>query len=79
MARRTKRTVPPELMREREKRFIRGDGTKIAASLGVSVDTVYIAIKHGQAEPDIILGISEYYAKQPTVDSIIEQAKQILK
>lgn len=79
MAKRTKRTVPLDLMDEWKRRFMRGDIARISAEIGVTPAVVSIAFKQGQAEPYVTLGISKYFAKRDTPEAIIQEAQNLLK
>jgi hypothetical protein len=79
MARRTKQTIPPNLVEKWASLYRRGDAARIATELGVSDETISIALKHGQATPEIAYGISKYYSEREKPDDIIKKAQQILK
>lgn len=79
MAKRTKRPVPLDLLDEWKRRFMRGDVARIAEQIGVSREIISIAMKQGQAEPYVTLGISKYYATRDTPEQIIEEAQKLLQ
>ncbi len=80
--RKTKRTIPPDLLEKWNALFRKGDGKLMGAEFGVSPELISIAMKQGQATPELTLKISEFYAKRvadgETPDALIEKAKTIL-
>jgi len=81
--RKIKRTIPPDLLDVWQSLFRKGDNQRIADFAGVSSELVSIAMKQGQATPELTLKISEYYAAQKaaneTPNDLIKKAQEILK
>ena len=81
--RRTKQRVPSEILSKWNEYFRKGDGQVMAAELGCSANLIAIAMSKGLATPELMLKISEFYAKRvaegETPNALIEKAINILK
>jgi len=81
--RRTKQRVPSEAFTKWNAYFKKGDNQLIAAEIGCSPQLISIAMKQGLATPELMVKISEFYARRvaegETPNELIEKAKNLLQ
>jgi hypothetical protein len=81
--RRTKQRVPSEILGKWNDYFRKGDGQLMSAEIGCSPQLIAIAMKQGLATPELMVKISEFYAKRvaenATPNELIEKAKALLQ
>ncbi len=80
--RKVKRQVPADLLAKWNALFRKGDGQLMGAEFKVSPELISIAMKQGQATPELTLKISEFYARRvaanETPDELIAKAQNLL-
>ena len=72
--------IPQQILKVWNKKHSRGDVSRLIDFTKVSKPTIIKAIRHGQANNEMILKISRYYSekKTPGQHEIIRQALKIL-
>ena len=72
--------IPQQILRIWNKKHSRGDVSRLIQFTQVSKPTIIKAIRHGQANEEMILKISRYYSEKKTTveQDIIRQALKML-
>lgn len=72
--------IPQQILKVWNKKHSRGDVSRLIDFTKVSKPTIIKAIRHGQANNEMILKISRYYSEKKTTGQheIIRQALKIL-
>lgn len=77
-AKKTTVIVDDAIWEKWQEKYRKGDYVRIAAQKKTSSAAVSHAMRKREADPLLILKISEYYAAQATNEQLIKQAKEIL-
>lgn len=72
--------IPQQILRVWNKKHSRGDVSRLIYFTKVSKPTIIKAIRHGEANEEMILKISRYYSEKKTTErqEIIKQALKML-
>ena len=72
--------IPQQILKVWNKKHSRGDVSRLIHFTRVSKPTIIKALRHGQANEEIILKISRYYSEKKTTgqQDIIKQALKML-
>ena len=72
--------IPQQILRVWNKKHSRGDVSRLIHFTEASKPTIIKALRHGQANEEIILKISRYYSEKKTTgqQDIIKQALKML-
>ena len=72
--------IPQQILKVWHKKHSRGDVSRLIDFTKVSKPTVIKALRHGEANEEMILKISRYYSEKKTTrqQEIIKQALKIL-
>ena len=73
--------VPEKVIRIWKQKQSRGDVARLTTYTGLSKPTIIKALRHGIAQPELVLKISRYFSKKPLASTahLEQKALDILK